>query len=115
MLGGQRQFDRNRVVSDELRGTQYDAAQFTLATATTDYDTKTNEADMFDVLKLWMQFEFWADQNITLKLNSADNKGIVIESGQVWTQKVLEVTNIFLTNTSGETANINFIGVHKGV
>ena len=113
--GPQRQKDRNGVVSEERRATVYDSGKFTLANGVSLYDLRANEADVFDNLELYTDFQIWADQDIIVKYNDVANKDRYIECGLIVQSDVLEVTDIYITNSSGETATVNFYGTHKGV
>jgi hypothetical protein len=93
---------------DELY-TSYDFVNsFTVATATTDYNLKTQQTDSFkNVGKAWLAI-IWSDQDISIKLNSTSNPSIAVSLSDTpfELRNIFEISNIFITNASGATANI---------
>lgn len=93
-------------VSQDVYDT-YDYDSFTVATATTDYDAKANET-LFRNVPIGRGVIIWSDQDISIKFNSTSMPAISHEavfSPHQWFDK-LEIMNIYITNTSGNTANI---------
>ena len=93
-----------------LVNTVYDNAEFTVATATTDYNVSTNESDAFNNVSLARYVSIRTDQTITVRLNSTSNNLITITSSDSpLTVNTLEVTNVFVSNSSGSTANVKIL------
>lgn len=96
------------IVSDRI-DTQYDfVASFTVANVTTDYDLDAQQSAAFsNVPKAWLAI-IWTDQDISVKLNSTANPAISIGLGEspFELRNIIAVTNIYITNNSGSTANI---------
>ena len=86
---------------------------FAVATATTDYDLDAQQSSAFsNVPKAWLVI-IWTDQDISIKLNSTDNPSITIPAGEspFEFRDILAITNIYITNNSGNTANIKVMSV----
>ena len=95
-------------VVDELYDVYDFVNSFTVATATTDYDLKTQQSTAFKNLsKAWLVI-IWTDQDISIKFNSTDNPAIVIPTDQspFEFRNIIAISNIYITNASGNTANI---------
>jgi len=95
---------------------QYDNAKFTLATGQTDYDVATNQAALFDNIKVARRVVIKSDVTLTFKFNNSNLPaiemvvaGAVKESPFQLPEGFLDVTNIFITNASGSTANIEIM------
>ena len=85
----------------------YDNAEFTLANGQTDYDVKVGESDAFNNIETATLIEIRTDKTITVKFNSTSNDSYTITSSDSPAVfDTLEVTNIFISNASGNTANI---------
>ena len=90
----------------------YDYAEFTLATGQTDYDVKTNETDAFKNITKARYIQIRSDVDLSIKFNSTSMPSITLDVSEdesiiIRTQiERLAVTNIFITNNSGSTANI---------
>ena len=85
----------------------YDYDSFTVADSTTNYDCKANES-LFINVPVAEGVIIWSDQDITVRFNDTDMPAIsheAVYSPHEWFNK-LEVTNIYITNASGATANI---------
>lgn len=85
----------------------YDYDSFSVATATTNYDCKANET-LFVNVPVALGAIIWSDQDITIRFNSTSMPAIsheAVYSPHEWFDK-LEITNIYITNNSGATANI---------
>jgi hypothetical protein len=83
-------------------------ASFAVADATTNYNLKTQQATSFlNVPNAWLAV-IWTDQDITVRLNSVDNPAIAIgmADSPFEFRDIFKITNIFITNASGSTANI---------
>lgn len=89
----------------------YDAVSTTVATGQTNRDMKANNADLFKNLDEATFCRITTDQTITIRFNSTSNPGIVMtssESPRKWTraEEGLKITNIYVSNASGSTANM---------
>ena len=95
-------------VADELYDTYDFVNSFTIATATTDYDLKTQQATAFaNLSRAWLVI-IWTDQDISIKFNSTSNPAIVVPADQspFEFRNIIAVSNIYITNNSGATVNI---------
>lgn len=81
---------------------------FTVADSTTDYDLSAQQATAFANIEKAHTAVIWTDQDITVKLNATTNPGITIPATEspFEFRDLIEVTNIYITNASGSTANI---------
>ncbi len=91
----------------------YDFASFTLANGQTSYNVKTNQAALFVNIPVASKQFIWSDQNISFAFNSTANTAIPLNVGNGESpfegKDIILVTNIFLTNDSGNTANIKIL------
>ena len=91
----------------------YDGPEFTVANAQTNYDVSSNEANAFSTVKKVHSCIIRTDQNITVRFNSTSNDAITITSTEAQLSIArsfgFEITNIFITNASGSTANIKLM------
>ncbi len=81
---------------------------FTVATATTDYDLDAQQSAAFlNVPKAWLAI-IWTDQDISIKFNSTSNPSIAVPAGEspFEFKNIIAITNIYISNASGSTANI---------
>ncbi len=95
-------------VVDDLYETYDFVASFTVATGTTDYDLKTQQATAFkNVSKAWLVL-IWTDQDISIKINSTSNPAIPVPAVEspYELRNILRVSDIYISNASGSTANI---------
>ena len=93
----------------------YDSIEFSLATGASDYDIK-NETGAFSNHKIYTNINIRSTQVISIKLNSTSNDTITLERGRPFQlTNLMEITEIFITNASGSTANIKVIGTREGV
>ena len=86
----------------------YDYASFAVATATTDYDVDAQQSALFKNVPVGYGVIIWSDVDISIKFNDTDMPAIsheAVYSPHEWFNKI-EITNIYITNTSGSTANI---------
>jgi hypothetical protein len=97
-------------ISGNPNGT-YDAAEFTVSTGTTNYDVDTNQSALWNNISSPGYINIRTDQTISLRLNSVANPLITITStdSPFILQNSLPVTNIFITNSSGNTANVKIL------
>ena len=102
----------NRLFPTKVVNELYDVydfvPSFTIATATTDYDLKTQQATAFKNLsRAWLVI-IWTDQDLTIKFNATTNPAITVPMGEspFEFRNIIEVSNIYISNASGETANI---------
>ena len=89
----------------------YDAAEFTVSSGTSNYDVKTNQTALWANVSSPGYINIRTDQTISLRLNSVSNPLITITStdSPFILQNSLPVTNIFITNSSGSTANVKIL------
>ena len=100
----------------ELNSIQYDAKKFTLEDGQTNYDVKANVAELFDNIKVARRVVIKSDQTLTFRFNNVNlptfemvvsqNKN---ESPFQMPENFMSIVNIFVTNASGSTANIEII------
>lgn len=95
------------------KSTVYDHNAFTVANATTDYDVATNNAGWLSSIKAQNgasacgKIRLVTDQTITVKFNSTSADGIVVTSSESpFVVEDLVIRNVFISNTSGNTANV---------
>lgn len=100
------------------KGNYYESAEFTIATATTDYDVAANQTALFwgatSKIKLngnWGKargrLKLITDQTITLKYNATTNDGMTVTSSESpYIEADLAMTNLFVTNSSWNTCNL---------
>ena len=95
---------------------QYDSKKFTLADGQTNYDVKTNIAELFDNIAVAKRVVIKSDVTLTFRFNNVNLPtfemvvaGVKNESPFQLPKDFLDVTNIFITNASGSTANIEVI------
>lgn len=95
-------------VAEELYDIYDFVPSFTIATATTDYDLKAQQASAFKNLsRAWLVI-IWTDQDISIKFNATANPAIPVPMGEspFEFKNIIEVSNIFISNASGSTANV---------
>lgn len=97
----------------EEYSTDYDSAEFNLATGQTNYNVKVNESDAFSKIVYAHSVVIRTNKTITVRFNSASNSAITInisEGSYTIDRKMgLEITNIYITNASGATAAIKVL------
>jgi len=89
----------------------YDAVSTTVATGQTNRDMKQNNPELFANLTTATFCSITTDQTVTIRFNSTTAPAIVMtssESPKKWTraEQGLKITNIYVTNASGSTANM---------
>lgn len=91
----------------------YDSVEFQLATGQTNYNVKVNQVTSFINAPRAHSLIIKTDQTITIKFNSTSNSSHTISRGEgsltITRNMGFEVTNIFITNSSGNTANIKIL------
>lgn len=92
---------------------KYDYDEFTITDSTTDYNTRSQRAEMFKNLKNAWLVRIDIDQDVTIKFNDSDNPGINLLAGEgIYEYRdILRITNIFITNASGNTVNVKIFMV----
>ena len=99
-------------IADEAFG-HYESKEFTVANAQTDYDMKTQVTDAFSTVKRAHGIIIRTDQSISVKLNATGSDSITLTSTEaqlvVGQEMRMEITNIFITNASGSTANVKIL------
>lgn len=97
-------------MSDRVaRRFEYDAASFSVTHATTNYDVKSNQTNLFKEITVPTCVRLITDQTITIRLNSTSSAPITMTASESpWADIFdhLKVNNIYITNTSWATANI---------
>ena len=91
---------------------KYDSVEFTLATGQTNYSLDANKAGSFNNVPVWKRTLMRTNVPVSIRLNATANDAITVSSFDSpieidWQ----EITNIFITNNSGSTASLKFIGV----
>jgi hypothetical protein len=88
----------------------YDSVEFQLATGQTDYNVRTVQTSSFINAPRAHSLIIKTDQTITVKFNDNTNSSHTISRGEgsltITRNMGFEITNIFITNASGNTANI---------
>ena len=86
----------------------YDAAEFTVSTGTTNYDVESNQSALWDNITSPAYFNFRTDQTVTVRFNDTSYPAVTVAStdSPFIIQNGLPVTNVYITNNSGSTANI---------
>ena len=104
------------VMTQHPLGVAYDSIEFSLADGLTDYDVKSNESDAFDDLPSYTTVVIRTDQDISIKFNSTSGKTITVakRNSPFMMDNLIEISNIYLTNASGNTASVKILGVDKG-
>ena len=94
----------------------YDNAEFSVSTATTNYNVASNQSNTFggstsNAGKPVDYISIGTDETITVKLNSTSNDSITIASSDspFVLDSIISVTNLFISNASGNTANIKLL------
>lgn len=95
---------------------RYDNAEFVVANATSDYDVKTNQTNLFggassNVGQTAYFVRISTDQTVTLKFNDTGQDAITLTSSMspFILDNTIEVSNIYITNNSGSNANIKVL------
>ena len=95
---------------------QYDNHKFTLSTGQTNYDVSTNVSQLFDNVTVAKKVVIKTDQTITVRFNNVNLPVFEIvvsgnknESPFQLPKDYIDVTNIFITNASGETVNLEIM------
>lgn len=98
-------------VTQEIYDTYDFVPSFAVATATTDYDLKTQQATAFANVTKAATILLWTDQDISIKFNDTGKPAITLSAGDspFEFKDVLKITNVFITNNSGNTANIKVL------
>ena len=102
------------VIIQHPLGRAYDSIEFTLATGITNYDVKANVASAFNNLPVYTTVSIRTDKTLTLRFNSTSNPGITVERRGYEVNNLIEITNMYFTNSSGSTATIYILGIRKG-
>ena len=94
----------------------YDSCEFALPTGSTNYDVKINQSTTaFSNVDVATDVVIRTDQNITFKINASTNTTITLTSteGQ-FNYMGIRTSNLYLTNSSGSTANIKILMSGRG-
>jgi hypothetical protein len=93
----------------------YDSIEFTLATGLSDYDVAANESEAFVNLKAYTTINVRSNKEITIKLNSDSYPSITVEANKPFElDNLIEITNVYISNASGDTASIKIVALQKG-
>lgn len=95
----------------------YDNCEFELPTGSTDYNVKTNQSTTsFSNVNVATDVNIRTDKNITFKINASTNATITLTSteGQ-FNYTGIRTSNLYLTNSSGSTANIKILMSGRGI
>ena len=91
----------------------YESKEFTVANGQTNYDIKDQVTGAFTTVVKAHAIIIRTDQTITVRLNSTSNDAITISSTEaqltVGQDMRLEITNVYITNASGATANVKIM------
>ena len=89
----------------------YDSAELAVSNGISDYDVATNQSDLWDDVPSPVFVSIRTDQTITVKFNSSSNKSITITAADspFTLDGLLTVSNIYISNNSGSTANIKIL------
>ena len=95
-------------------GGSYDWATFTLNSGTTDYNVKSNQANLFLNVPIAKNVFIWSTQDISFKFNNTSNAGIIFSAASNGEspfegKHFLLVSNLFLTNAGGSNATIKIL------
>lgn len=101
------------MVTIDSNNTTYDAVSTTVATGQTNRDMKANNATLFANVDRARFCRITTDQTVTIRFNSTSNPGIIMTSTEsprkrTRSEEGMEITNIYVTNASGSTANMKF-------
>lgn len=99
------------VVVDAATGSStYDSAEFAVANSTTDYNVASNQANAFNRVKTASTLFIRTDQNISIKLNSISDPVITVYTiDSPFVLKGIPFTNLYISNSSGNTANVKVV------
>ena len=94
---------------------KYESIEFDLATGQTNYNVATQQANAFSNFASWSSCYIRTNQDITIKLNATSNHTITIRKYEspFHLPQEIEITNIFITNASGSTAEIKILGFNR--
>lgn len=86
----------------------YDYVEFTLATASTNYDVKTNQSGLWNKIPVARIIVIETSANISVRFNDTGFPAVKLDAGASPMELVnkLNIKNIFITNASGVTATI---------
>lgn len=97
-------------------GPYYESIEFNLATASTDYDLDAQQSTFLSVFgpgnvvdKHPSHMVLRTNQTISVKINASTNHSITIASTDSPFEYFGEIRNLFITNTSGNTAAIKIL------
>ena len=82
----------------------YESVEFSLVTATTDYDLDAEQTTFKAVLNDPQYCRIYTSQNISIKFDSTSNHAISLNAGTTSDFDRQSFRNIFLTNTSGSSS-----------
>ena len=106
--------DKSLLMIQEHLYKNYENKEFTLSTGQTNYDYLDNVTGAFATIPGYTTVNIRSDQAITVRINSTDNDYITIEANKTFElDNLLFITNIYITNASGSTANIKILGINK--
>jgi len=113
MRGKNKSFDT--ILTQSKLGDAYDSMEFTLATASTNYDVRSNVTGAFVNHDYYTTINIRSDKNLTIRFNDTANGAITIVSGRPFElNDLMKIDQIYVTNASGDTAAIKMLGLKKG-
>jgi hypothetical protein len=91
-----------------IGGSAYDSAEFSVGNGVTNYDVADNQSDLWDNITSPRYVMIRTDKTVTLRFNANTNAGISITASDspFVLEGVITVTNIYISNSSGSSANI---------
>lgn len=91
-------------------GGGYDNGEFNLTTGQTNYDVAAGQAALFNNVTTARTVNFRTDKTVTIRLNSTSNAAITVAAtDSPFVIDDISVTNIYITNASGDTAAIKIL------
>lgn len=94
--------------SEKPLGGTYDFAEFSLSSGVSNYDVKANQANLFNNVQIAKTCIIWTTENITCRFNNTTFPALKIDTidSPAEITKKLDITNLFLTNSSGSTSTV---------
>ena len=89
----------------------YDSCEFELPNGSTDYDVATNQSTTaFNNVSVANDMTIRTDRNISFKINVVTNATVTLSAAEgSINYSSIRTSNLFLTNSSGATANIKIL------
>jgi len=101
--------NQREIANMRYSATVYENHEYTVANGQTD-NALSAQTGAFVTVLVANYVSIRTDQTITVEFNSASNNGITVTStDSPFECDRLEITNIYITNASGSTANIKIL------